>query len=233
MRFTKFRRRSDNTSRRMATSEALNIGSFSEFKPVAERRFSSCNIVFARAVDDSKVESRCCKMQRMRFWQRATQTVFGEGLNGPNHAQSVSNPGTRKTSLATHSSDQRGKYWKKLLSLQEYRVATSTSPMRSSISVGLPRERGKRRIHKKPRYSEIRACRPWLEAEIAVTRPQVIVCLGPPRHRRSWARFQRDAAARPVCSFPLAPRVMGTVHPSSILRAPDQRSRHEQKNCLH
>jgi DNA polymerase len=94
-------------------------------------------------------------------------------------------------------------------------------------------ERGKRRIHKKPRYSEIQACRPWLEAEIAVTKPQVIVCLGATAAQALLGKdFSVTRQRGTFVSSSLAPRVMATVHPSSILRAQDEQSRREQKQAF-
>jgi DNA polymerase len=86
--------------------------------------------------------------------------------------------------------------------------------------------RGKRRIHKKPRASEIRACRPWLDAEIAALRPAIIVCLGATAAQALLgAAFKLTASrGRPIES-PLARAVVATVHPSSILRSPDDESR--------
>jgi len=93
-----------------------------------------------------------------------------------------------------------------------------------------PAERGKRRIHKKPRYSEIRACRPWLEAEIAVTRPRVIACLAATAAQTLLGSgFSVMRQRGQFVPSSLAPRVMATVHPSSILGAPDERSLQEQK----
>lgn len=93
-----------------------------------------------------------------------------------------------------------------------------------------PAERGKRRIHKKPRYSEIKACRPWLEAEIGVTHPEVIVCLGASAAQSLLGReFSVTQNRGKFMPSPLAPYVMATVHPSSILRAQDEKSRREQK----
>jgi len=89
--------------------------------------------------------------------------------------------------------------------------------------------RGKRRLHKKPNITEISACRPWLEAEIRVVKPQVVVLLGATaaqgilgrdfrvtQHRGEWIKSE------------IAPNVLATVHPSSILRATDDDSRHEE-----
>jgi len=87
--------------------------------------------------------------------------------------------------------------------------------------------RGKRRIHKKPRASEIRACRPWLDAEIESVRPHVIVCLGATAAQALLGSdFKLMARRGQAIPSPLAPAVIATVHPSSILRAPDAESRH-------
>lgn len=89
--------------------------------------------------------------------------------------------------------------------------------------------RGKRRIHKKPNSAEIAACRPWLEAEIAAIKPKVIVCLGATAAQALMGRDFRVTQQRgELLDSPLAPHVMATVHPSSILRAPDEASRHEE-----
>jgi uracil-DNA glycosylase family protein len=90
--------------------------------------------------------------------------------------------------------------------------------------------RGKRRIHKKPSASEIAACRPWLDAEIASIKPAVIVCLGATAAQALLGRTFRVTAQRgELIPSSLAPHVIATVHPSSILRAPDEETRHNEK----
>jgi DNA polymerase len=87
--------------------------------------------------------------------------------------------------------------------------------------------RGKRRIHKKPRASEIRACRPWLEAEIGSVRPRVIVALGATAAQSLLgAGFKLTAQHGQAIASPLADAVVATIHPSAILRAPDSERRH-------
>jgi len=89
--------------------------------------------------------------------------------------------------------------------------------------------RGKRRIHKKPNAAEINACRPWLDAEISVLKPQVIVCLGATAAQGfAWPRFSRDAASRGTNEVDARAIRYATVHPSSILRAPDEETRHAE-----
>lgn len=92
-----------------------------------------------------------------------------------------------------------------------------------------PAERGKRRIHKKPRYSEIKACRPWLDRELQVVKPQVLVCLGASAAQALLGKDFRVSRQRgKLIQSTLAPHVIATVHPSSILRAQDDESRHSQ-----
>ena len=89
--------------------------------------------------------------------------------------------------------------------------------------------RGKRRIHAKPNAAEVSACRPWLETEIALVKPRVLVCLGATAAQALLGRGFKVSRQRgePVPSS-LAPVVMATVHPSSILRAPDDEARREE-----
>ena len=80
--------------------------------------------------------------------------------------------------------------------------------------------RGNRRIHAKPRVSEIRACRPWLETEIALVKPHALVCLGATAAQALLgSTFKVTAQRGTFVESPLAPLVMATVHPSSVLRA--------------
>ena len=86
--------------------------------------------------------------------------------------------------------------------------------------------RGRRRIHEKPNAAEIAACRPWLEAEIDVIKPKVLVCLGATAAQALLGRQFRVSLERgQFVQSPLAPFVMATVHPSSLLRAPDEETR--------
>jgi DNA polymerase len=86
--------------------------------------------------------------------------------------------------------------------------------------------RGKRRIHQKPNSVEISACRPWLEAELALVKPDVLVCLGATAAQAILGRsFKVSRQRGEFIVSPLAPRVLATVHPSSLLRAPDDETR--------
>jgi len=89
--------------------------------------------------------------------------------------------------------------------------------------------RGKRRIHKKPNSGEIAACRPWLDTEIQLVKPRAIVCLGATAAQALLGRqFKVTAHRGEFIPSPLAPLVLATVHPSSLLRAPDEETRHRE-----
>jgi DNA polymerase len=84
-------------------------------------------------------------------------------------------------------------------------------------------QRGKRRIHQKPNAAELAACRPWLDAEIELLKPRVIVCLGATASQSLLGRSFRVTKQRgePIAASPLADWIVATIHPSAILRAPD------------
>jgi uracil-DNA glycosylase len=86
--------------------------------------------------------------------------------------------------------------------------------------------RGKRRIHKKPRMSEVKACRPWLEAELRAVEPAIVVCLGATAAQSMLgASFKLMKQRGQVVPSALGPRVVATIHPSAVLRAPDAEGR--------
>jgi len=89
--------------------------------------------------------------------------------------------------------------------------------------------RGKRRIHKKPNSREIAACRPWLEAELRAIKPKLLVCLGATAAQAIFGPAFRVTRERgKLFSSDIAPKVMATVHPSSLLRQPDEESRERE-----
>jgi uracil-DNA glycosylase family protein len=98
--------------------------------------------------------------------------------------------------------------------------------------------RGKRRIHKKPRISEIKACRPWLEAELRAVKPQILVCLGATAAQSVMGpQFKLMQTRGKVISPPPGPglpveRVVATIHPSAVLRAPDSEGRRDAYESL-
>ena len=89
--------------------------------------------------------------------------------------------------------------------------------------------RGKRRIHQKPNSREIAACRPWVEAELRLVRPELLVCLGATAAQSIFGPSFRVTRERgKVLQSELAPKVLATVHPSALLRQPDEESRERE-----
>jgi len=167
------------------------------------------------------------------LWKKGTQTVFGEGSARAAVMLIGEQPGDKEDIAGHPFVGPAGRI------LDEALAAAGIE--RSEVYVTnivkhfnwVPAERGKRRIHKKPRYSEIRACRPWLDAEISVTRPEVIICLGATAAQGLFGRdFSVLKHRGEFVQSPLAHYVMATVHPSSILRAPDETARREQKQAF-
>jgi uracil-DNA glycosylase family protein len=91
--------------------------------------------------------------------------------------------------------------------------------------------RGKRRIHRKPSMAQISACRPWLDAEVAIVKPEIVVLLGATASQAVLGRLFKVTRHRgEIIDVPdLVPQVVTTVHPASILRAPDAEARDEQR----
>jgi DNA polymerase len=173
------------------------------------------------------------KCKACDLWKNATQTVFGEGDSRPSLMLIGEQPGDKEDVAGHPFVGPAGRVLDEALEaagINRKDVYVTNAVKHFSWK---PAERGKRRIHKKPRYSEVKACRPWLDAEIALTKPQVIVCMGATAAQALLGRefsVTRDRAK--FFPLPLAPYVMATVHPSSILRAQDEESRREQKQAF-
>lgn len=163
------------------------------------------------------------------LWKLATQTVFGEGLPTSKVMFVGEQPGDYEDRVGSPFVGPAGKLLDKALA--EAGIDRSTVYVTNVVKhfKWAAGERGKKRIHKKPRYSEIQACRPWLDAELEAVRPEVLVCLGASAAQSLLGKdFRVTQRHGEFVESPLAPIVMATVHPSSILRAQDDESRHEQ-----
>jgi DNA polymerase len=107
--------------------------------------------------------------------------------------------------------------------LEAARIDRSTIYLTNAVKHFKWRPAGKRRLHEKPNTSEIRACQHWLKLELALVKPSLVVALGATAAQALLGPGFRVTQERgKVKTSPLAPRVMATVHPSSILRAPDE-----------
>jgi DNA polymerase len=165
------------------------------------------------------------------LYKHATQAVFGEGPQQAHVMFVGEQPGDQE--------DQQGKPF----------VGPAGALLDKALAdAGIPRDdvyvtnavkhfkwepRGKRRIHKKPRMSEIKACRPWLESELRAVKPSVLVCLGATAAQAVLgAQFKLMQHRGQVQTSPLADRVVATIHPSAVLRAPDSEGRRQAYQML-
>jgi uracil-DNA glycosylase len=158
------------------------------------------------------------------LWKRGTQTVFGEGISRAPLMLVGEQPGDREDVLGRPFVGPAGRL---LDSLLDDAGIDRAQVYRTNVVKHFKWEpRGERRIHQKPNALEVAACRPWLDAEISVVRPRVLVCLGATAAQALLGRSFRVSRDRGrFVPSDLAPRVLATVHPSSLLRAPDAATR--------
>jgi uracil-DNA glycosylase len=153
-----------------------------------------------------------------------TQTVFGEGLKRAELMLVGEQPGDREDLEGRPFVGPAGRLLDD--SLAEAGIDRGAAYLTNVVKHFKWEARGKRRIHQKPNASEIAACRPWLEAELAVVRPTALVCLGATAAQSLLGRQFRVSRERGrLLDSPLAPLTLATVHPSSVLRAPDADAR--------
>jgi len=155
------------------------------------------------------------------LWENATQTVFGEGAAEADVVFVGEQPGDREDIEGRPFVGPAGKLFDE--ALVEARIDRSQVYVTNVVKHFKWKPHGKRRIHQKPNWREIAACRPWLDAELAVLKPRVLVCLGATAAQALLGRDFRVSRQRgELVDSPLAPKAMATVHPSSILRAEDR-----------
>jgi uracil-DNA glycosylase family protein len=161
------------------------------------------------------------------LWERATQTVFGEGSR---HGKAIlvgEQPGNDEDLEGRPFVGPAGKLLDR--ALEEAGIRRDQVYVTNVVKHFKWEPRGPRRIHAKPNAMEIAACLPWLQAELDVIKPKALVCLGATAAQALLGKKFRVSAQRGQrVASPLAPFVMATVHPSSILRAPDDEARREQ-----
>jgi DNA polymerase len=175
----------------------------------------------------SKLREAAKDCRGCHLWKIGTQTVFGEGGRHAPLMLVGEQPGNEEDLSGHPFVGPAGKLLDRALA--DAGIDRSAVYVTNVVKHFKWEPRGKRRIHKKPNAAEIGACRPWLDAEIALVKPRVIVCLGATAAQALLGRQFRVTAHRGAfVPSPLAPRVLATVHPSSILRAPDDESRHRE-----
>jgi uracil-DNA glycosylase len=156
------------------------------------------------------------------LYKTGTQTVFGEGKRSAEVMFVGEQPGDQEDLAGKPFVGPAGRLLDE--ALVDAGIDRTTVYVTNVVKHFKWQGRGKRRIHQKPNWSEIAACRPWLDAELAVVEPRVLVCLGATAAQALLGRQFRVTRerGRPVDSD-LAEHVLATVHPSSILRDPEAR----------
>jgi uracil-DNA glycosylase len=174
----------------------------------------------------TELRRRAARCTACPLHANATQTVFGEG---PTHAPLMlvgETPGDHEDLEGRPFVGPAGHLLDRCLA--EAGIERDKAYVSNVVKHFKWTPRGKRRMHSKPNAMEIRACRPWLDAEIAAVRPTVLMCLGATAARALLgADFSVTRSRGRLVESPMAPKVMATVHPSSILRAADEDRRVE------
>jgi uracil-DNA glycosylase len=161
------------------------------------------------------------------LYKRGTQTVFGEGPPKAELMLVGEQPGDAEDLAGHPFVGPAGRLLD--TALEEAGIARRQVYVTNVVKHFKWEPRGKRRIHAKPNAAEIGACRPWLEVEIALVKPRVLICLGATAAQALLGRsFKVSQQRGTLVPSPLAPIVSATVHPSSILRAPDEEMRREE-----
>ena len=172
----------------------------------------------------SELRSAAASCQACDLWKDATQTVFGEGPEGARMMLVGEQPGDQEDKQGHPFVGPAGRILEQ--ALDEAGIDRRRVYVTNAVKHFRWTRRGKRRLHEKPNAAQIRACRPWLEAEIAAVRPSLIVRLGATAAQAVMGPAFRVSKQRgEVLSSPLGVPVLATVHPSSILRAIDAESR--------
>jgi DNA polymerase len=176
-------------------------------------------------LDELRAEAAGCKA--CPLWQTGTQTVFGEGADSAQVMFVGEQPGDQEDKQGRPFVGPAGRI------LDEALVAAGidrgTTYVTNAVKHFKWEARGKRRIHAKPTWTEQMACRPWLESELQVVQPRVLVCLGATAAQSLLGKQFRVTKERGRwLESELAEYVTATIHPSSILRQRDDESRHRE-----
>jgi len=185
---------------------------------------SSANDLIPPRPSLSALKAAAADCQACDLWKKGTQTVFGDGSRRSNVLFIGEQPGNEEDLTGKPFVGPAGKLFDN--ALEEAGIDRKQTYVTNVVKHFKWEPRGKRRIHKKPNAIEIAACRPWLEAEIALIKPEVIVALGATAAQALLGpQFRVTKQRGQFIESTLAPYVMATVHPSSILRAPDDETR--------
>jgi uracil-DNA glycosylase family protein len=176
-----------------------------------------------KALREAAAECRGCHL-----WREATQTVFGEGRKGARLMLVGEMPGDREDREGRPFVGPAGRELDQ--ALVELGIDRKQAYLTNVVKHFKFEERGKRRIHQTPKRFEVEACRPWFDAELEVVSPEALIVLGATAGKALFGSSFRITRERGrLLDSDLAPIVSATVHPSAILRAPDDQARQEQR----
>jgi uracil-DNA glycosylase family protein len=169
-----------------------------------------------KKLKEAAVDCRACDL-----WKTGTQTVFGEGSADAEVMLVGEQPGDHEDLAGKPFVGPAGRLLDE--ALDQAGIDRKLAYVTNVVKHFKWQPRGKRRIHQKPNAAEVAACRPWLDAELAVVKPRVLLCLGATAAQALLGRQFRVSKERGVpVESELAPVVMATVHPSAILRSDDR-----------
>jgi uracil-DNA glycosylase family protein len=189
---------------RRGVSPTVDTGSAAEYLPAR---------LTLPALREAAAGCRACPL-----WRTGTQTVFGEGARASTVMFVGEQPGDREDIEGHPCVGPAGRLLDD--ALEQAGIDRSRAYVTNVVKHFKWTARGQRRIHAKPSWSEVAACKPWLEAELAVVKPEVLVCLGATAAQALLGKQFRVTKQRGVpVESDLAPTVLATVHPSSILRS--------------
>ena len=175
----------------------------------------------------ARLRSAAAGCRGCHLWEKATQTVFGEGGTSLRLMLVGEQPGDQEDLSGHPFVGPAGRILN--YALDKARLDRSQIYVTNAVKHFKFESRGKRRIHKKPTTLEIRACQPWLEAEIQVLHPELIVCLGATAAQSLLGpQFRLTESRGQVLASSLGPKILATVHPSSLLRVPDEVTRRRE-----
>jgi uracil-DNA glycosylase len=188
---------------------------------------STANLLIKPGASISELQQASKVCRACDLWKLGTQTVFGEGTRGARVIFVGEQPGDKEDLAGKPFVGPAGAILDR--ALEAAGIDRTKVYVTNAVKHFKWEPRGKRRIHKKPNVMEIAACRPWLDAEIAALKPDVVVCLGATAAQALLGRdFKVTQRRGEMISAAFVPIVMATVHPSSILRAPDEERRHRE-----
>ena len=165
------------------------------------------------------------------LWRPATQTVFGEGRARARVMLVGEQPGDREDREGRPFVGPAGRELDR--GLEEAGIDRSEAYVTNVVKHFAFEERGRRRMHRTPKRFEVNACRPWLDEELRAVKPEALVLLGATAAKAILGPSFRVTRSRgEAIESELAPLVTATIHPSAILRAPDDDTRQEEREAF-